>query len=104
VVVLELFAGCRTSRHEKELKSFLKPFETAERLIVPDHACFKEAGRVLAELARDGVGRDHLLRIANDVLIAVSATRSGVTVVTANSGDFGMIQRHTPVRWMLPAI
>ena len=42
VVVMELLAG------------FLKPFEKANRIVTPDHACFREAGRVLA-----GLGRKH---------------------------------------------
>jgi predicted nucleic acid-binding protein len=102
MVALELFAGCRTAREEKALASFLKPFEKAGRVVTPDHACFREAGRVLAGLGRDGMGTAHRRQIVNDVLIAVAAGRAGVVVVTANATDFTLIQRHTPVRWMLP--
>jgi hypothetical protein len=31
-----------------------------------------------------------------------AASRAGVVVVTANAADFALIERHTPVRWMLP--
>ena len=41
-------------------------------------------------------------QIANDALIAVSATREGVVVVTANARDFARIGKYTPLRWMLP--
>jgi predicted nucleic acid-binding protein len=104
IVALELFAGCRTPRQEKALISFLRPFEKAARIVTPDHACFREAGRVLAGLARDGIGTAHRRQIVNDVLIAVTAGRSGLVVITANAADFSLIDKHTPVRWMLPSI
>jgi predicted nucleic acid-binding protein len=103
IVVLELFAGCRTPRQEKALASFLKPFEKAGRVLTPDHASFREAGRVLAGLGRGGIGTAHRRQIVNDVLIAVTAARSGTIVVTANARDFSQIEKHLPVRWMLPA-
>jgi len=102
VVALELFAGCRTPRQEKALASFLKPFEKAGRVVTPDYASFQETGRVLAGLGRDGVGAAHCRQITNDVLIAVTASKAGAVVVTANSRDFSRIERYTPVRWMLP--
>jgi predicted nucleic acid-binding protein len=102
VVALELFAGCRTARQAKALAGFLKPFEKAGRLVTPDHACYREAGRVLAGLGRDGVGITHRRQIVNDVLIAVSAVRSGMVVATANAGDFRRIERHVAVRWVSP--
>jgi predicted nucleic acid-binding protein len=102
VVALELFAGCRTTRQEKALMSFLKPFEKAGRVVTPDYACFREAGHVLAGLGRDGMGVAHRRQIVNDVLIAVTARRAGMVVITANAGDFSLIGKHTPVRWMAP--
>ena len=102
IVALELFAGCRTSRQVKALQGFLKPFEKAGRVVTPDHESFREAGRVLAALSRDGIGSTHRRLIVNDVLLAVSATRSGAVLITANSNDFSLIEKHTPVRWMRP--
>jgi predicted nucleic acid-binding protein len=102
VVTLELLAGCRTSRQETALANFLKPFEKAARIITPDHACFREAGRVLAGLGRDQIGTAHRRQIVNDVLIAVTAARSGAVVVTSNARDFALIEKRTPMRWMLP--
>ena len=55
VVALELRAGCRNGRQEKELAAFLKPFEKADRLFAPDRASFVDSGRVLAKLAEDGI-------------------------------------------------
>ncbi|MDP9169985.1 MAG: type II toxin-antitoxin system VapC family toxin [Acidobacteriota bacterium] len=102
VVAPELFVGCRTQQQEKALTAFLKPFEKAARIVTPDHACFREAGRVLAGLGRAGIGTAHRHKILNDVLIAVTAARSGLMVVTSNAGDFSLIEKYTPVRWMRP--
>lgn len=102
IVALELFAGCRSSREERAVASFLKPFEKAARIVTPDYGCCREAGNVLARLGRDGIGAAHRRQIVTDVLIAVTAARSGVIVVTSNATDFVLIAKHTPVRWMLP--
>lgn len=104
VVILELFAGCRTKRQQASLTAFLKPFEKAGRILTPDDACFREAGRVLAGLANDGMGIEHRRRIVNDVLIAVTARMAGTVLVTENSSDFARIEKHTPVRWMVPEL
>lgn len=102
VVAMELFAGCRTRRQHTELASFLKAFEKAGRVVTPDHGGLLECGRVLAQLGAQGVSLPQRRHMVSDVMIAVSASRAGAIVVTANARDFALIGRHTPVRWMLP--
>ena len=101
VVAMELQAGCRTPRHRRAMAGFLKPFERTGRVISPDYVAYLEAGRVLALLADEGVGREHLRQLLADVLIAISSSRAGAVVVTANAKDFSRIENHTPVRWIL---
>ena len=103
VVVMELYAGCRTSRQRESLTKFLKPFEKAERVVGIDDGCFREAGRVLAALGNAGIGNQHRRQNVNDVLIAVSASRAGAVVITANERDFSAIGRYIPLRWNPPA-
>ena len=102
IVAMELFAGCRTRQQHSAAVKFLKPFEKANRIIVPDYGGFIEAGRTLARMGMDGIVASHLRLLRNDVLIAVTAARAGAVVVTANVRDFARIEKHTPVRWMQP--
>jgi predicted nucleic acid-binding protein len=102
VVAMELLAGCKSRRENSALAGFLKPFEKAGRIVTPDHAAFLEAGRVLAMLGSEGIGKDHLRRLSNDVLIGVSAARAGVALVTKNARDFERIARWSAIRWIKP--
>jgi predicted nucleic acid-binding protein len=99
VVAMELIAGCRTRPQKRAVAGFAQPFEKANRILTPDHEAFLEAGRVLAKIGEDGIGAAHRRQLVNDILIAVSATRAGAVVVTANTRDFAQIERHTPIRW-----
>jgi predicted nucleic acid-binding protein len=38
-------------------------------------------------------------RLTNDALIAASAARSGITVITANARDFARLAEFCPLRW-----
>lgn len=102
VVAMELWAGCRTTSHRSALAAFCKPFEKAGRVIAPDHAACIESGQVLAQLQDEGLARDHLRSITNDVLIAVTAARAGVVVITRNTRDFSKIAKFARVRCMTP--
>jgi predicted nucleic acid-binding protein len=44
----------------------------------------------------EGIGR---ARLTNDALIAVSASRTGVTVITSNARDFARLAEFQPLRW-----
>jgi predicted nucleic acid-binding protein len=40
-------------------------------------------------------------RLTNDALIAVSAGRLGITVITANARDFGKLAEFRPFQWQV---
>jgi predicted nucleic acid-binding protein len=54
----------------------------------------------MARMAAEGIGREHLRQIMSDILIAVSSSRAGAMVVTANPKDFSRIEDYTPIRWI----
>jgi predicted nucleic acid-binding protein len=88
VVLEELYAGvARRNRHV--LERLERDFEKAKRILVPNLSDWTQTGKVLAQLAArydyEQIGQG---RLTNDALIAMSAGRSGITVITANARDF----------------
>jgi predicted nucleic acid-binding protein len=58
------------------------------------------AGRVLAKVAVK-YGYEHIGRgrLTNDALIAMSAAREGIRIVTSNGRDFGRLAGFSPFPW-----
>jgi len=89
VVIEELYAGASDDTSIKLLDNLYKTFESAGRLIVPDAADWQKTGRIVAKLgSKYGFEEIFLARIANDILIALSARKIGAVVVTHNMKDF----------------
>ena len=94
VVVHEMLAGA----HHHELrglnKRLLEPFEKLGRVVTPTHRAWKDAARILYKLR--STGWQITPSLTNDVLIAVSATQIGATVVHDNARDYNAIKRFYP--------
>lgn len=108
VVLEELAAGAQDGSVLKELEAALKNYQKAERLLVPTAEDWFLAGKVIYALQQGVKSKktgdkppmhpDVRPRIINDVLIARSAKRAGVTVVTYNVRHFEQIQRYCAVK------
>jgi predicted nucleic acid-binding protein len=99
VVLEELFAGTNPNNYPV-LKKLERDFERARRVLVPNLSDWTQTGRVLARLAQKyGYERIGRARLTNDALIATSAARSGITVLTANQRDFARLAEFCPVQW-----
>ncbi|PYT75676.1 MAG: hypothetical protein DMG40_27730 [Acidobacteria bacterium] len=101
VVLEELYAGVSThSRHVVERLE--RDFHRAGRILVPNLTDWTQTGKVLALLAAkydyEQIGKG---RLTNDALIAMSAGRLGMTVITANARDFGKLAEFRPFQWRL---
>lgn len=96
VVLAELYAGA-DERTAKALGKLERDFERARRLLVPQQSDWATTGRLLgrvgAKYGYELVGR---ARLTNDVLIATSASRTSVAVVTLNARDFARIGEFLP--------
>jgi predicted nucleic acid-binding protein len=96
VVLEELYAGV-APRNRRVLERFERDFERAKRILVPNLGDWTETGKVLARLAAkydyEQIGQG---RLTNDALIAMSAGRSGITVITANARDFVRLAEFRP--------
>jgi predicted nucleic acid-binding protein len=99
VVIEELVAGALTARHRAQAAALYEPFERVGRIVTPTHAAWKEAGRVLADLARvQSQARSRIGRgLLNDTLIALSGRAIGARVVTRDRGDFLRLERFVAV-------
>jgi predicted nucleic acid-binding protein len=91
VVLEELYAGI--SRRDRRIVDRLeRDFDRAQRILVPTLSDWTQAGKVLARLAieydYEQIGQG---RLTNDTLIAMSAARQGITVITTNARDFARL-------------
>ena len=99
VVLEELYAGV-SARNRHVVERLERDFNRAGRILVPNLTDWTQTGKVLALLATkydyEQVGRG---RLTNDALIAMSAGRLGITVITANARDFEKLAEFRPFQW-----
>ncbi len=99
VVLEELYAGVSTGdRHV--VARLERDFDSARRILVPNLSDWTQAGSLLARLgAAYGYEQIGRTRLTNDALIAMSAARQGITVLTANERDFARLSQFRPFFW-----
>jgi len=99
VVLEELYAGVN-SRDHRIVQKLETEFERARRLLVPNQRDWTRTGQLLNRIASkygyESIGRS---RLTNDALIASSAARCGVEVITGNTRDFARIAEFCPLQW-----
>jgi len=103
VVLEELYAGA-SRRDLQTIERLERDFDGAGRVAIPTLADWSNAGKILASLAkRYGYERIGRARLTNDALIAASAARLGIAVITANARDFDKLAEFRPFQWRLQA-
>jgi predicted nucleic acid-binding protein len=99
VVLEELYAGTR-AEDRKILEKLERDFAKANRILVPSLGDWTFAGRILSSIAEaygyEKIGR---ARLTNDALIATSAARNGIQVITANVRDYELLARFCALQW-----
>jgi predicted nucleic acid-binding protein len=104
VVLEELYAGA-SNRDRHVVERLERDFDKAKRVLVPNLADWTQAGRALAHLAaRYGYERIGRGRLTNDALIATSAGRLGIRVITANARDFARLAEFGNFQWQMTAL
>ncbi len=108
VVLQELVAGANDASALKILERSRNEYRKLNRLLVPTEEDWWHAGLVLNALQRGRKSRKtgkilkmsaaERARIINDVLIARTAKRAGVMVVTDNINDFKKIRNFCDVK------
>jgi predicted nucleic acid-binding protein len=104
VVLEELYAGAG-DRGQPVVERLERDFDRAKRVLVPNLGDWAEAGRVLSRLATkynyEQIGQG---RLTNDALIAMSAGRLGIKVITTNERDFRRLAEFRSFQWQLTAV
>jgi predicted nucleic acid-binding protein len=104
VVLEELYAGAG-ERERQVVERLERDFERAKRVVVPSLGDWAQAGQVLSRLATkyhyEKVGQG---RLTNDALIAMSAGRLGIRVITTNERDFGRLSEFRPFQWEVTTV
>ncbi len=99
VVLEELYAGV-SARNRHAVERLERDFDKAGRILVPNLTDWTQTGKVLALLAaKYGYEQIGKRRLTNDALIAMSAGRLGITVITGNARDFGKLAEFRPFQW-----
>ncbi len=99
VVLEELYAGAG-EHGDPALAALERDFDRIKRILVPNLSDWTRAGSVLARVAAkysyELIGQS---RLTNDALIAMSAGRLGIRVITANERDFRRLAEFCPFQW-----
>jgi len=101
VVLEELYAGAG-DRERRVVERLERDFEGVNRILVPNLSDWTQTGRVLARLAAkydyEQIGQG---RLTNDALIAMSAGKLGIRVLTANERDYARLAEFRPFQWQV---
>lgn len=110
VVLQELVAGAKDASAVQEFERSRNEYRKADKLLVPTEEDWWQVGIIINSLQRgrrsrkDGkmpkMAAQEKYRITNDVLIARTAKRAGVTVITDNIADFNKIRKFCDVKVM----
>ncbi len=104
VVLEELYAGAG-DRERRVVERLERDFDRAKRLLVPNLSDWTQTGRVLARLASkydyEQIGQG---RLTNDALIAMSAGRLGIQVLTANERDYRRLAEFRAFQWKVATL
>jgi predicted nucleic acid-binding protein len=103
IVLEELYAGLKP-RDSRIVERLERDFDKAGRILVPSLNDWTVTGKLLARLAANyGYEQIGQARLTNDALMAMSAARRGITVITANERDFARLSQLRPFQWRVSA-
>jgi predicted nucleic acid-binding protein len=101
VVLEELYAGA-SDRNRHVIERLERDFRWAERILVPSLGDWTQSGIILARLAtKYGYERIGQGRLTNDALIAMSAGRVGMRVLTMNERHFSRLAEFRSFQWQV---
>jgi predicted nucleic acid-binding protein len=104
VVLEELYAGS-SPNDLRILEKLERDFDRARRILTPTQRDWALTGRLLSRIGQKyGYERIGQARLTNDALIATSAARTGITVLTTNQRDFARLAEFCSLQWQTRSI
>ncbi len=95
IVFEELLVGANSNKEMEALQSMKKSFIKAKKLVTPSDKDWEETGMLLNKIIRrKELNTKTAVTLTHDVLLALSARRMGIRVVTENRKDFERIYSH----------
>lgn len=99
VVLEELYDGAG-DLERRVVERLGRDFDRMKRILVPNLSDWTQAGKVLARLAaKYDYERISQGRLTTDALIAMSAGRLGIEVITANERDYRRLAEFRSFQW-----
>ena len=104
VVLEELYAGAQ--ERDRHVVALIEGhFDKENRILLPELDDWIQAGKVLSRLAAkydyEKIRRN---RLTNDALMAMSAARAGITIVTTNVRDFRRLAEFRAFSWQVASM
>ncbi len=104
VVLEELYAGASDAELVL-IEEMEQLFDRRNRILVPILTDWTQTGKVLRRLAEKyGYEQIERGRLTNDALIAASAARAGIRLLTANVRDFARLAEFCGLSWQLVSL
>lgn len=104
VVLEELYAGANSDAL-RLVEKLERDFDRLRRVLTPSTRDWAQTGRILRQISqKHGFEETGRGRMTNDALIATSAARQGITVITANRRDFGRLAEFCSLQWQERAV
>jgi predicted nucleic acid-binding protein len=104
VVLEELYAGASDTELVL-IEEMERHFDRRNRMLVPNLADWTRTGKTLRGLAEkygyEQIGRG---RLTNDALMAASASRAGIRVLTTNGRDFSRLAEFCNLSWQVVSL
>jgi len=101
VVLEELYAGAG-DQERRVVERLERDFDRVKRILVSTLSDWTQTGRALARLAEkydyEQIGQG---RLTNDALIAISAGRLSIRVLTANERDYRRLAEFRAFQWQI---
>lgn len=100
VVLEELYAGTSDEKARKVVAKLEDSFAKVNRLLVPLQSDWTATGKILNKIGQkygfEQIGKG---RLTNDTLLAMTAARNGMSLLTGNVKDFARIAEFKNLSW-----